>query len=231
MLINNTNISKFNAVLLTKDIQSADVITYNDWLRNALSPLFFGKEEQYKQLKLKLYIKDKDEESALKDISNIVKEFEKCTLKFDDLNYMYDCILSSKSHERVALGIYNLNIELKSGYAYVSQVDETLNNEAGKIIYVKGNLPSSAIVKVTVPIDTISVTITGFGNDPITINNLKANVPVIIDGETCTVLENGLNKFNDVDMWEYPVLEPGKCSIAVDTANSIVDIIYKPRFM
>lgn len=47
---------------------------------------------------------------------------------------------------------------------------------------------------ISVPADTISITLTGFG-DSITINNLIANAPVVIDGEACTVMQNGFNKF------------------------------------
>ena len=231
MIVNNINISSLNARLLTKDIQTANVVIYDDWLRNASSPLYMGKQEQYKQIKLKLYIKDIDEESALTNISNMVKEFEKCTIKFDDLSYYYDCLIVSKVHERVALGIYNLSIELKSGYAYKSPVIETMDHEIFKTINVSANLPSQVVVTTTVSIDTISLTLTGFGADPMIINNLKANIPVIVDGEACTVTQAGLNKFADTDMWSFPVLQEGVNTITSSTANCTIAISYRPRFI
>ena len=231
MIVNNINISSLNARLLTKDIQTASILIYDDWLRNASSPLYLGKQEQYKQIKLKLYIKNIDEESALTNISNLIKEFEKCTIKFDDLSYYYDCLIVTKGHERVTLGIYNLSIELKSGYAYKPVVIETMDHVTFKAINVPGNILSPAVVTITVPVDTISLTLTGFGADPITINNLKANMPVIVDGEACTVTQAGLNKFKDTDIWSFPVLLEGVNTITSSTANCTIIISYKPRFI
>ena len=231
MLVNNIDIASLNSRLLTKDIQTANVVTYDDWLRNSLKPIYMSKQEQYKQIKLKLYIKDIDEESTLTDISNLVKQFEQCTIKFDDLNYYYDCLLVSKTHERIAPGIYNLNIELKSGYAYKAEVIETLNHIVSKILNVPGNLATPAIVTMTVPLDTTSITLTGLGFDTITIYNLIANIPVIVDGESCKVMSNGLNKFLDTEMWNFPTLQPGANTINVSCANCVINISYQPQFI
>jgi phage-related protein len=118
-----------------------------------------------------------------------------------------------------------------SGYAYKAAITETLNHVSSKTINVPGNLATDAIVTVTVPIDTISITLTGLGEDPITIKNLKVNVPRIINGEDGTVLEGTTNKFGDTDLWEFPSLQPGSNTIGVSTANCIVEIKYKPRWI
>lgn len=230
MLINNIDITTFKATYLSKDIQTVNVAIYDDWLRNALNPLFLGKQETYKQIKIQLMIKDVDDESCLNNISNLVKQFEKCTIKFDDLSFYYDCTVVNKSHVRKAKWIYTLDIELKSGYAYKLAITETMNNVASKVIAVLGNLPTPAIVTVTVPINTSTLILTGFA-DSITVNNLLANVPRIIDGESCTVLQAGVNKFADVDMWQFPVLQPGENTIGVSSANCVISIVYKPKYI
>jgi phage-related protein len=230
MLINNIDISTFKATYLSKDIQTTDITIYDDWLRNALNPLYLSKQEKYKQIKLQLLIKDTDDESSLNDISDLIKQFEKCTIKFDDLSFYYDCLIVNKDHKRIVKGWYTLDVELKSGYAYKAAVTETVDHVASKIITVQGNLPTSAIVTITTPIDTISLTLTGF-KDSITINNLLANVPVIIDGEACTVLQSGLNKFMDVDMWSFPVLQSGANTITSSSTNCVITIVYKPKYI
>jgi len=230
MLVNSIDINNFKAILLKKDIQSAEVIIYDDWLRQSNNPLYLGKQEKYKQIKLHLLIEDIDDESCLNDISNLIRQFEKCILKFDDLNFYYDCMIVDKSHERIAKGWYTLDIELKSGYAYKPAVTETLNHVISKTINILGNLSSPAIVTITVPVDTISITLTGFG-DSMIIKNLKANIPVIIDGEACLVTQSGLNKFVDTDMWNFPVLQPGANIITSSTANCVINISYKPEYI
>ena len=230
MLVNNIDISNYKAQLLTKDIQTAEVVTYDDWLRNALSPLYMGKQEKYKQIKIQLYIKDTDDNAVLNDISNIIKEFEKCTIKFDDIDFYYDCLMVSKSHSRLAKGKYTLDVELKSGYAYKEAITETIIGVFNKTINVSGNLPVPAIVTVTVPSDGSNVTLTGFGEDDITIINVQGNSPVIIDGEKCTVTENEVNKFGDTDIWQFPVLQPGDNIIGINSNLYTVQIQYKPRW-
>jgi phage-related protein len=231
MLINNIDISNFKAKLLKKDIQTAEITIFDDWLRNASDPLYLGKKETYKKIKIELLIEDTDDESCINDISNLVKQFQKCTIKFDDLSYFYNCTIVSKLHEKSVSCVYTLDVELKSGYAYKTAILETLNHVASKTINVQGNTETPCIVTITVPIDTISITLTGFREDPIIIKNLKANIPVILDGETCTVLQAGLNKFGETDFWEYPTLQPGANTIGVSTANSVINISYKPKFI
>ena len=193
MLISNIDIVNSKAQLLKKDIQTADVIIYDDWLRNALNPLYLGKQEKHKQLKIRLMIKDSDDETCLDDIGNLIKQFEKCTIKFDDLSFYYDCLIVNKSHKRIRKGWYTLDVELKAAYAYKPAITETLDHLASKTITVLGNLPTPAVVTITPSIDTISAVLTGLSKNPITISNLHANTPVIIDGEKCVVTESDID--------------------------------------
>lgn len=230
MLVNDMDIGIYKAILLSKDIQTAEVTVYDDWLRNALNPLYMGKQETYKQIKIQLLIKDTSEENALTDISNLVKQFEKCTIKFDDLDYYYDCLIVSKSQEKIVTDIYTVDVELKSNYAYKSPV---ISNFTGKtdIVTVDGNTETPAIVSVTMPIDTISVTLMGLSEDPITIKNLHKDVPVNVDSEVGIITENGNNKFGDCDLWQFPFLQPGTNTITTDNDNAKVQISYKPRWI
>lgn len=229
MLLNNANITTFKAKLLSKNVQTATIIIYDDWLGKALSPLYLGKQETFKELKLKFLIEDINDESCLINIGNIIRQFEKCTIKFDDLIFYYDCTIASKDHERLQKGYFALNVDLK-GVAYTSIVNEVLDHISSKTITVLGNRQTSAILTVTAPVDTISVTVTGLGTDSIIIKNLKANIPVVVDGEVYTVISNGLNKFADTDMWAFPVLQPGTNTIGVSSPNNVINVSYKPKY-
>lgn len=193
MLINNINITTYKALLLSKEIQSADVVVYDDWLRNALNPLYIGKKETYKQINVELAIQQLDDESCLKTISSLIKSLTKCTLKFDEISLYYDCTIGSKSHERVDKNMYILTVQMKCGNAYEANVTETMNQIMTKNINVAGDLPTSAIVTITSIIDTVSATLSGFSKTPIVISNLHANTPIIIDGEKCTVTETDMD--------------------------------------
>lgn len=232
MLVNSADIlTTYKAKLLSKDIQTAEIVIFDDWLRNSLNPLYLGKQEKFKKINLEFVIVDTTDDNCLTDISNLVSQLKRCILKFDDIDFYYNCTIVSAEHERlVELGYFKLTVELKSGYAYLPEVTETMNHVLTKSITVLGNLPSPAIVTITAPINTVLLIFTGFSSS-ITVNDLLANVPVIIDGELGTTLQNGSNKFVDVDMWEFPVLQPGANTITVNSNNCVVTIVYKPKYI
>lgn len=231
MLINGIELSTYHATLSSKDIQTADIITYDDWLRKAPNPLYIGTKEMFKNIKLRFIIEDTDEQACMMDISNLVTALKKCTIKFDDLDFFYDCTISTKdSKPLVEKGYYELNVDLKAGYGYTGEVTIAMNNIASKTFTVAGNLSSPASITLTASINTSSVTINGFGEE-ITIKNLLANVPVVIDGETCTIIQNGSNKFADADLWGFPILIPGSTTITINNLNCATSIKYKPKYV
>lgn len=230
MKINDIDISKFKALLESKDIQTSEIKIYNDWLRNASNYIVEGKEEKYISIKCKFVVQGETEQKALENISNLIKNAEICTLKFDNVDFYYDAILVNKTSKRVIDTLYEVQIDWKSGYAYKSQLKEIMDNISKKTILVEGNIMTPAIIKVTVPIDKIDLKISGFGEN-IIIRNLKAGIPVIINGENCTVLENGKNKYKDTEMWEFPKLNFGMNTISVNDKKCHIEICYKPKWI
>ena len=65
----------------------------------------------------------------------------------------------------------------------------------------------------------------------ILIKNLTANKTVILDGELQKVTVDGVNKYSDTDMWDFPRLKPGGNKITVNKNNCNIKIKYKPRFI
>ena len=231
MLVNNIDISIFKAECLNKDIQSSNITIFDDWLENSLTPILLRKQETYKPVKVELFIKDKTDEDCLNNISNLVKQFGECTIKFDDLNYFYDCTILKKNHTRTNKGKYTLDVELKSGYAYKPTITEVMNRITSKTINVLGNTETPCIVEIIPIIDIIDITVEGFAEDPIVIKNLKANKIVIVDGESGTVTVDNVNKFDDTDLWEFPSLKSGPNTLKFSKNNCDINVKYKPRFI
>ena len=99
------------------------------------------------------------------------------------------------------------------------------------LIVNKGNLKSPCIVEITPTIDMIDFKIGGLSDQPIIIKNLKKNSKIIIDGIVGTVKVGNENKFNDTEMWEFPILSPGVNDITLSRSECSVIIKYYPRFM
>ena len=233
MLVNNISIEKYNAMLEEKDIQTAEVTTFSDWLDTSIDPLYFRKTEKYIKIKLKLYIDCRNDEDAIFYKSSLIKQFEKCTIKFDDVRYYYDCIIDNQSSTRIIPGKYELEVDLKSAFGYVGYTKKTFNKSLNTSFNVGGNSDSvSAIVEITPTIDLVDLTLTGLSLSPIKINNLHSGKKIILNGEDCTVLEDGTgNKFRDTEMWEFPYLKVGKNNITVNKNSCNITIKYKERWI
>lgn len=122
--------------------------------------------------------------------------------------------------------------------------EDTVTVEAGtaseKAFTVSGDYETPCIIELTPSGAITSYTIKGAARDPVTggaedivIKNLSAGKTVIIDGEACTVTEDGANKYADTEMWEFPTLVPGSNTLTFvsSSVSCSVTIKYKPRYI
>lgn len=225
MLLNNEDISSYGAKLLTKDIQTAEVITYQEWLKNAPSFIVQGQEEKYKAIACEFAVKGTDDDNILEKISNLVKFAENCTIQFDGSAFLYDATIKNKNHKRLNRTLYTLRIEWQAGYAYQAEITEILNQVASKTINVPGNLKTPAVIEITPTLNLATVTVAGM-----TVNNLTANQTVIISTQDFTVLQGAANKYGDT-AGDFPYLQPGQSTITVSNTNCTVNVKYKPRWL
>ena len=106
-----------------------------------------------------------------------------------------------------------------------------MNRIINKTINAIGNLTTPAIIEITPSVYISDIKLEGLADDPIIITNIDANKTVIIDGELQKVTVDGVNKYSDTDMWDFPRLIPGYNLIKVSRNNCDIKIKYKPRFI
>ncbi len=191
--------SSFNAECVERSIAPATVITYSDWLRQSLNPIYYGVSRQYKVITLKFEFQYNRDEDLLKYSGDLTRALEHCQLKFSNIKYYFDCALASASLEKEDGPEEYLSATLNASYAYLPAVSQTLSGQADTIT-AQGNLPSPAIVTLTPTQDIGSVTLTGLTKRPITVRQLHAGAPVTIDGEKGLVTETGLDTVMTADM-------------------------------
>jgi len=222
---------QFNTKLLTKNIQPAELTIFDDWLRQAKNPLYFGAQRKYKKIKLEMLIMGDDDNDCHYNMSSLSRALTKCTIKFDDLDFTYKCTLASTdTSSLVEHGYFGMTVELNSEYAMSAEVTEVMSHVASKSLESSGTLAAPIRLTVVTPINTASLTINGFGRSMI-VKNIVANVPIVINGEDCTVTSNSLNKFADVEMWAFPELQPGANLITVSDSNCVLTVTHSPRFI
>lgn len=233
MIVNGVNIiNKYGLVLLEKKIQANKIISYVEWLENSKTPLKLKPEKaEFSSIFVKLLVEGENEGTVLLKISNIINDCKSGIVKFDDINFAYKFTIENHNSERIVDEAYNLTLTLKSDYKIIDQAIETINRVTSKTINVVGNQETPCIIEITPSISLVDLIITGLEDGPITIKNLTAGKKVIINGEDGTVLENGINKFGDTDLWEWPRLKAGSNSITVSKNSCDITIKYKPRYI
>lgn len=230
MLINGIDHRQFGIVTYSKDIETAQIITYDDWLRNGPTPVKIGQKEYYKLITVKFFIRGTSVQATTEKISNLATALKRCTLKFDKLDFYYDSTLDTTNTEKHNGLEQTITATFKSSYAYKDYVTVTGNGVSSLTVNNTGNLPSMAVVTITPTAAIASLTLTGF-KDSVTIANLSSGVPVIIDGESCTITQNGLNKYSDATLWSFPTLLIGSNVITISNTNCNISIKYKPKWL
>lgn len=231
MLVNNADIKIFKARLMSRNINNAEVEIFNHWGTNNLNPIFYKKGiNKFKVLNITLDIvcNNSNELEIMK--SNLIKQLENATIKFEDIEYYYRGFISGEpSYKYISASNETLDISLLV-IAEKPQITEVMNRITTKTINVAGNTETPAIVEITPSIDIIDIVLTGLSDGPITIENLTGGKKVILNGEDGTAIVDGVNKFGDIDLWEFPRLKPGSNTITFNRSNVDINIRYKPRW-
>lgn len=232
MLINNIDIKIFNAKQLTVDIQNSTFTNNSDWIKGTLIPFFEKNYIGFKTIKIELYFNGENRDEILDNISNLMSKLTDIViLKLDGYAKNYECILNgNETTKTVSKRAYKKTLTF-IGYEFGDEITETMNLTASKTITVQGNTETPAIVEITPTSDLIDITLSGFGEDSITIKNLTANKKVILDGEARLVTVDGANKYLDTDFWEFPTLQPGTNTITCSRSTANITIKYKPRWI
>lgn len=197
----------------------------------------------------------------MQNLSNLISQLIQCTLKFDDLDFYYDAVMTDSGKPVWEdYGIYSVEITLKSSYAYLPEVTQIFNfdfNSSSGIsqsltLYAKGNLPSPAnliIEVVDATYNSIAPLKIGLEDAPVldvyiengfVLYSLTKGDNVFANGEKYTVTKTlGLvNIFNQFQ-GNFITLQPGKNDIpvglegiqATEEVKLKITIKYKPKFM
>lgn len=232
MLINNIDIkTKYNAILNEKKISSSKTNLNLEWLKGALTPMLLDTETKFCDIECKFTMEANAEDEFWQKFSEFTKDTIECIIKFNNINMLYKCYVK-EIKEPTRITPYNWEFTCNwVGYKYKDEIVVDIRKELSKTIDVKGTLKTPCILEITPSIDLIDLVLNGLANDPIKIKNLHANKKIIIDGKEGTVTEEGINKFKDTDLWEFPFLNPGVNNITLSKNSCNVAIKYEPRYL
>ena len=163
------------------------------------------------------------------------------TLSVDDdpgVYYYGRASIESDVKKSARIGKITMKIQAEPYRYSKDYVTVNMDKTTAKTITVQGDYETPCILEISPTADMIDYTITGIArnplsgeDEPIKLKNLKTGKKVVIDGEACTILQDGQNKFAEAEMWEFPSLQPGSNLVTCSSALCNVTIKYKPRYI
>lgn len=211
MLINGVDLSSLGVQLYDRIITSNIIDTTQDWLEGDVQPTYIRQQDRFKNVTLKFLVTESDENAAFMIMSKLTMLLKKATIKFDDLDLLFDVTINGKtSQDRLKNGNFILTVPLLSDYAkgqtevYTTDARATNNFTLTILYYMDGNIllgTEKALIKASqftgdVAADWAGLgidvnryqpdyykdgTITNLGNRELTYENLYALQTIIIN--------------------------------------------------
>lgn len=211
MLINNININKFNAKVEKKMFDH-------------------GKDETGKgTLNIRIFFSGTNRDDVHRNISNFMAmNMNECIIKFRNISNYFNASYVDHSLEETELDEY-LFLEIEFEYfEFGAEITHSFMSQS--TLDIKGNLETEVKISITARSDLIDCVLVGTTEDDIVIRKLTANKPIIIDSINGLIIEEGKNKFKDVELWDFPKLKPGTNTISVNKENINIELKYTPKW-
>lgn len=208
----------------------------SEWNEGDLQPMLFESTVGFKKISASIVIRGSNRDDIWKKSAEFISKLIKpCEMQFDGFEHYYYMVLTNASQAEQSLKRWHkATLELQ-GYEYGAEIAEATSKRTITINNI-GNLKAPAIIEIVPLINLVNITISGAVKNLLTdeskdivIKDLINGQKIIIDGESGLVTQAGENKFNDVDMWDFPMLMPGSNTITVDKDVELA-VRYKPRY-
>lgn len=239
MLINNVDIAAFGARLMTFNVSGTAVTNNTSAAGNLLRlPVLYGCTLAVRTITVALSFHPKSVNgssrgkgipqrlhASAKNITGFESEIiGKPVELFLPDGFWYSCLYTgSTPSEPDATGITDVTYTF-SGIRHLPLVSEEV--PASGMIYCLSNTKTAFRIIITTAAALESLTVNG-----ITVNDLPANSELIIDSVNGLVTCNGVNKFKDTDLIDFPYLDPGSNIISCSSSVSGIKVEYTPIYM
>lgn len=232
MTINNVSLADYGATLLSAKYGYAKVTNYEDWMRGAKNPLFFGQDITYTTIKFTILVEGTDLADVDKKCSNVAAAMSKATIKVDKAPWSVEGhIVSIDDSNRISIKAREMEIDFEGvKVADRETITQALSFGAAYEFEAKGNQIVPCRIEMTPDMGYAEMILT-LNDETFKIKTIStAAKQLIIDSELGVVTLDGANKIEDYLSWSLPHIKGGKNKIQVNGAP-VVRISYNGRWM
>ena len=131
MKINGKNITDYSAKLIDRVCSTQNIESVTDWLDSSVEGILLRQDYEFKTMKLSFLVTENDEDAAYKQISRLTEEIKKCSIKFDDINLIFPCVLKGAGlPNRVQNGVFKVDYILLNDWGIGDAVNLSFDIQA-----------------------------------------------------------------------------------------------------
>ena len=189
-------------------------------------PRLLRSEIAEKPLSIKVHILSKNRCDAMETASNLVLALNKKVEIYGPDKLYYSAVLSAApSFNRVSIGYMEITFAFKAvAHGALQTIKIPRNNYP---LHYPGTAPAGYRIEFTTPSALSNFTVNG-----ITLTNIPNGAEIVIDGIEKRVTQNGINKFAETDLIDFPRFDPRSPDTVVTMSQYIpVTIKFYPTYM
>lgn len=176
-------------------------------------------------LELTFYVGGATNQECYLHTSNLVAASRSCVLSIEDDEFEYVAVLTNFAVDQTKLLWYN---KVTLTWSVVKRLPLVTVTGASEVHFINvGSFTSGMRITIT-PSQAITVLKV---NGTLTCTNLMANVPFVIDGIDGSITANGVNRFLDTNLIEFPTAVPGMNTLTVDSQHCALKVEYYPTLI
>ncbi|MCD2493754.1 hypothetical protein LQE92_14190 [Lacrimispora sp. NSJ-141] len=183
----------------------------------------FNSSIQTRGRTFRFYVGGSSEEEAEIHVSDLLAECKNCIVITEESRFEYVAVMNGYTDEKPDIDYFHF-VTISFAVVYRLPLVTVELNGTGTV-YNEGNQTTGLKLEIMPNRAISSMRIAG-----ITVKNLVANQPFIIDGITGQVMSNTINRFADTDLIDFPKAEPGMNEIEV-SVQVPVKVSFYPVFL
>lgn len=227
VLLNNVDIDKkFNCRVIKFNPDAtkfASIASY--WPKYSLQAVRVkSREHTFRKLSITILFYG-DYETTLENISKFIEESKESTFKY--FNKYYDVSISEGDNKENLINGNTKKIELEFEILNCYEVEKSINTNTNKTITINSPKSCYANLEIRATTNIISCVI-NINNTEITVKNIKSDETIYIGNGK--VIVGGKSKIDDVDIWEFPRLNPGINNISISRKDVNLTVKYNERW-
>ena len=186
------------------------------------------------KLEIGFYVGGQDKRDLKLNVNRLVAAAKQCVVYYgDDIGFEFDCVLESYTVDFTDIEWFD---DVKLTFSAVRREPHENMTSSAAVTSMKffnegsktSGLRITAVSSSTISNFKFMYRIDGEWEE-VTVDQIKANLPFVLDGIDGKVQENGINSYNRTDLINFPKVYPGENEVKFSSAAKM-SIEYYPTY-